>query len=351
MAVMAHIYPLQILIASLAGLINRRQAEVLEYLIEENRVLKEQLKGRRLRLTDDQRRRLAAKGKKVGRRMLMQVATIVTPDTILRWHNRLIRAKWTFPAKRVGRPGLMKEIRALIIRFAQENCGLGYTRIEGALRNVGHRVAPTTIRNVLKANGIKPAPERPTSWRAFLKTHWDQIAATDFFTIEVWTATGLKTYYVLFMIELDTRRVHLAGITRHPNDMWMGYAAERAAVFLKGRRFLICDGDMNFRNRFKIVMEASGIKLVRTPYRAPNANAYAERFVRSIREEYLSRMILFGEAHLRRVVDEYLVHFNHERNHQGIGNELIDGDAATGTGSVECRERLGGLLKFYHRAA
>ncbi|MFT5052939.1 MAG: putative transposase [Chlamydiales bacterium] len=322
MDVMAHIYPLHILIASLAGLINRRQAEVLEYLIEENRVLKEQMKGRRLRLTDDQRRRLAAKGKRIGRRLLMQVATIVTPDTILRWHNRLIRAKWTFPAKRVGRPGLMKEIRALIIRFAQENCGWGYTRIEGALRNVGHRVAPTTIRNVLKANGIKPAPDRPTTWRAFLKTHWDQIAATDFFTIEVWTVTGLKTDYVLFLIELDTRRVHLAGITRHPNGMWMGYVAERAAAFLKGRRFLICDGDMNFRYRFKIVMEAAGIKLVKTPYRAPNANAYAERFVRSIREECLSRMILFGEAHLRRVVDEYLLHFNHERNHQGIGNEL-----------------------------
>ncbi|MFT5049212.1 MAG: putative transposase [Chlamydiales bacterium] len=351
MAPMAHIYPLHILIASLAGLINRRQAEVLEYLIEENRVLKEQVKGRRLRLTDDQRRRLAAKGKKIGRRWLMQVATIVTPDTILRWHNRLIRAKWTFPGKRVGRPGLMKEIRALIIQFAQENCGWGYTRIEGALRNVGHRVAPTTIRNVLKANGIKPAPDRPTSWRAFLKTHWDQIAATDFFTIEVWTVTGLKTYYVLFMIELDTRRVHLAGITRHPNDMWMGYAGERAVEFLNGRRFLICDGDTNFRYRFKNVMEAAGIKLVRTPYRAPNANAYAERFVRSIREECLSRMILFGEGHLRRVVDEYLLHFNHERNHQGIGNELIDGESGMGTGPIECRERIGGLLKFYHRAA
>ncbi|MFT7480636.1 MAG: putative transposase [Gammaproteobacteria bacterium] len=177
----------------------------------------------------------------------MQVATIVTPDTILRWHHRLIAAKWTYASRRVGRPGLMKEIRALIVRFARENCGWGYTRVEGALRNVGHRVAPTTIRNVLKANGIKPAPDRPTSWRAFLKTHWDQIAATDFLTIEVWTATGLKTYYVLFMIEFDTRRVHLAGITRHPNDMWMGYAAERAAVFLKRRRFLICDGDMDFR--------------------------------------------------------------------------------------------------------
>ena len=221
---------------------NRQQAEVLEYLIEKNRVLKEPLKGKALRLSDDQRRRLAAKGKRIGRRLLMQVATIVTPDTILRWHKRLSAAKWTYKTKRVGRPGLMKEIRTLIVRFAQENCGWGYCRIEGALRNVGHRVAPTTIRKVLKQHGIKPAPDRPTTWRAFLKSHWDQIAGTDFFTVEVWTGTGLKTLQILFMIELNTRRVHLAGITKQPNDMWMGHAAERAAGFLKGRRFLICDG-------------------------------------------------------------------------------------------------------------
>ena len=348
---MPQIYPLHILIASFAGLITRQQAEVLEYLVEENRVLKEQLKGKRLRLNDEQRRRLAAKGKRIGRRLLMQVASIVTPDTILRWHHRLIAAKWTYKTSRVGRPGLMKEIRELILRFARENCGWGYCRIEGALRNVGHRVSPSTIRNVLKQHGIKPAPERPTSWRTFLESHWDQIAGTDFFTIEVWTPLGLKTYYVLFMIELSTRRVHLAGITRNQDDMFMGYAADRAVRFLKGRRFIICDGDSNFRWRFRIVMEAAGIKLIRTPYQAPNANAYAERFVRSIKEECLNRMILFGEGHLRRAISEYLVHFNHERNHQGIGNELIDGQLTSGAGPIDCAERLGGLLKFYRRAA
>jgi transposase InsO family protein len=294
MGAMAEIYPLQLLIASLAGLMNRRQAEVLDYLIEENRVLKERLKGRALRLNDEQRRRLAAKAKRIGRRLC---------------------------------------------------------RIEGALRNVGHRVAPTTIRKVLKEPGIKPAPDRPTSWRSFLRSHWDQIAGTDFFTTEVWTATGLKTYYVLFLIELDTRRVHLAGITRHPNDMWTGLAAERAARFLKGRRFIICDGDSKFRYRFKIVLEDAGIKLIKTPYQAPNANAHAERFVRSIKHECLDRMIVFGEAHLGRVVDEYLEHYNHERNHQGIGNELIEGEAAASAGDIKCRERLGGLLKYYRRAA
>jgi len=166
MAQMAEIYPLQVLISTVAGWMNRRQGEILEYLIEENRVLKEQLKGKRLRLTDDQGRRLAAKGKRLGRRLLMQVATIVTPDTILRWHHRLIAAKWTYPAKkRVGRPGIMKRIRELIIRFATDNSGWGYGRIEGALLNVGHRVSPTTIAKVLKEHGIQPAPDRASSWR------------------------------------------------------------------------------------------------------------------------------------------------------------------------------------------
>jgi transposase InsO family protein len=348
---MAHIYPLHVLIASLAGLMNRRQGEVLEYLIEENRVLKEQLKGKALRLNDDQRRRLAAKGKRIGRRLLMQVATIVTPDTILRWHRQLIAAKWTYESKRVGRPGLMKKIRELIVRFARENPGWGYCRIEGALRNVGHRVAPSTIRNVLKEHGIRPAPERSTSWRAFLRSHWDQLAGTDFFTTEVWTATGLKTFYVLFMIELNTRRVHLAGITRNPHDLFMGYAAERAVNFLKGRRFLICDRDRKFSLRFKIVMQAGGLEIIKTPYQGPNANAHAERFVRSIKSECLDRMILFGEAHLRRAIDEYLAHYNHDRNHSGIGNELIDDRSLAGSGPIECTERLGGLLKFYKRAA
>ncbi|MDF1800320.1 MAG: integrase core domain-containing protein [Planctomycetota bacterium] len=347
----ARIYPLHVLLASLAGLMNQQQARVLEYLVEENRVLKEQLKGRRLRLTDDQRRRLAVKGVRIGRRLLLEVATIVTPDTILGWHRRLVAARRTYPHQGVGRPGVMGEIRALVVRFAQENPGWGYCRIQGALRNVGHRVSPSTIRNVLKKSGIKPAPGRPTTWRAFLKAHWSQIAATDFLTIDIWTATGLRTYYVLFAIELKSRRVHLAGITKHPTDWWMGHAAERLVEALPGKRFLICDGDAHFRLRFKLVMEAAGIKLIKTPYQAPNANAYAERFIRSIKEECLSRIILFGEGHLRRAVDEYLAHYNTERNHQGIGNELIDGREISGSGAVECSGRLGGLLKHNHRAA
>jgi hypothetical protein len=158
-------YPLQVLLLTLSGFLNRHQDDVLAYLVEENWVLKEQMKGRRLQLTDDQRRRLAAQGKRIGRQALNRVATIVTPDTIMRWHRRLIAAKWTYRTKRVGRPGLMKRIKSLIVRMATDNPSWGYCRIQGELKSVGHRVASTTVATVLKDNGIKPAPDRPSSWR------------------------------------------------------------------------------------------------------------------------------------------------------------------------------------------
>jgi len=177
--------PLQVLLLALAGWVNRHQQQIIEYLVEENRVLKEQLKGRRLRLSDDQRRRLGAKGRRLGRRVLRQVATILTPDTILRWHRQLIARKWTFTPTRPGRPGVMKEISTLIVRMATENPAWGYTRIQGALKNLGHSVARSTVANVLKDQGIPPAPDRPSSWRTFLRAHWGEIAGADFFTSEV----------------------------------------------------------------------------------------------------------------------------------------------------------------------
>ncbi|HKX46942.1 MAG TPA: hypothetical protein VJP77_09595 [Planctomycetota bacterium] len=180
-------HPAELLLVTLAGFLNRRQGLILDYLLEENRVLREQLRGRRLRLTIDQRRRLASKGQRLGRRVLARIATIVTPDTILRWHRQRIAAKWTFGNPRVGRPGVRAEIRELVLRLARDNATWGYCRIQGALANLGHRVAPTTIRKLLREHGVRPSPERPTSWRTFLRAHWQAIAATDFFTAEVWT--------------------------------------------------------------------------------------------------------------------------------------------------------------------
>src|SRR5256885_1558102 len=205
--------PVRLLLVTLAGWVNRQQQEVIEYLVEENRVLREQLRGRRVRLTDNQRRRLAAKGQPLGRRILRQVATIVTPDTILRWHRRLIARKWTFAPKRPGRPGTMKKIASLIVRMATDNPAWGYSRIQGALKNLDHRVARSTVAAVLKHNGIPPAPGRPSSWRTFLRAHWGEIAGADFFTTEVWTPRGLVTYYTLPVIDLRSRRVHVGGST------------------------------------------------------------------------------------------------------------------------------------------
>ena len=351
----ADLYPLQVLLVTLAGWVNRHQQHVIEYLMEENRVLKGQLKGRRLRLTDDQRRRLAAKGRRLGRRVLRQVATIVTPDTILRWHRQLIARKWTFTPKRPGRPRIMQEISSLILRMARENPAWGYTRIQGALKNLGHDVARSTVAKVLKAHGIPPAPDRPTSWRTFLRAHWGAIAGADFFTTEVWTPRGLITYYTLFVIDLRSRRVHVAGSTPTPDAWFMAQAARRLtdAVdgFLVGHRILICDRDRKWTDGFRHILQGAGVRIVLTPVQAPNANAYAERFVRSIREECLDRLILFGERRLRRALDEFVAHYHRERNHQGLGNELIIPAVPVAGGTpVRCRDRLGGLLRYYHRA-
>jgi putative transposase len=350
------VYPLQVLLVTLAGWINRHQQHVIEYLVEENRILKEQVKGRRLRLTDDQRRRLAAKGRRLGRRVLRQVATIVTPDTILRWRRQLIARKWTFTPKRLGRPGIMQEISLLILRMATENPGWGYTRIQGALKNLGHGVARSTVAKVLKANGIPPASDRPTSWRTFLRAHWGAIAGADFFTSEVWTPRGLITYYTLFVIDLRSRRVHVAGSTPTPDAWFMAQAARRLtdAVdgFLASHQVLICDRDSKWTDGFRRIVQAAGVRIVLTPVQAPNANAHAERFVRSIREECLDRLILFGRRRLLRALNEFVAHYHGERNHQGLGNELITPETRPLRAThVRCRQRLGGLLRYYHRAA
>ena len=280
----------------------------------------------------------------------------MTPDTLMRWHRRLIASKWTYPAKkRVGRPGLMKSIKALIVRMATENSSWGYSRIQGELKGVGHTVARTTVANVLQEHGLKPAPDRPSSWRSFLNAHWGQIAATDFLSVEVWTPRGLLTYYVLFVIDLKSRAVTIAGITTNPDESFMAQVARNLtganSGFLLAHRVLICDRDTKYTTQFRNTLEASGVRVVFTPVMAPNCNAYAERFVLSIKSECLNQMIFFGEASLRRAVNEYAAHYQRERAHQGLGNERVEPGNPTGSGKVECDERLGGLLKLYRHAA
>ncbi len=348
---------LQLLLATFAAWCSRQQVRVISYLIEENRVLKEQLEsgGRRLRFTDEQRRRLAAKGKPLGRKALEQIATIVTPETILAWHRRLIAAKWTYAKKRAGRPGVMREIRGLVVRMAGENPSWGYARIQGALQHLGHRVARSTIAKVLREHGIGPSPGRRMSWATFVRGHAPWIAAADFFITEVWTIRGLVRHFTLFFVDIATRRVHIAGTTTNPTSAWMEQIARNVTDspggFLGGKRFLIVDRDSVFSPRFKSIVECSGVGVLVTAYQAPNMNAYAERFVRSIRSECLDRMIFVGRASLERAIDEYVAHYHGERSHQGLGNEIPSGAPAQGEGAVGVRERLGGLLKYYHRRA
>ena len=347
--------PLQLLLLTVSGWVHRHQQDVIAYLVEENRVLKEQLGGRKLRLTDDQRRRLAAQARLLGRRAFDAVATLVTPDTLMRWHRRLIAWKWTYVARRVGRPGLRQAISDLIVRMARENDRWGYCRIQGELRKLGHRVAASTIGKVLKDHGIRPAPDRPTSWRTFLRAHWGEVAGMDFFTTEVWTPLGLTTDYILFLIDLKTRRAHVAGLTTTPDGAFMAQVARHLTDpedgFLRAHHFVICDRDAKFTAEFRRILQAVGVRVIRTPRQAPHCNAHAERFVLSIKSECLNRMMFFGEASWRRAVGAYLQHYHRERPHQGRGNETLDSAPRSTEGELRCTERLGGLLKHDARAA
>jgi putative transposase len=215
---------LNLLLMLFAGWVNRRQLDVIEYLKAENRLLKERLGDRPIRFTDAERCRLARRAKALGRQALSQLETLVTPDTLMRWYRELVASKSDYSNRRgPGRPRIMAEITALIMRMALENPSWGYTRIQGALANLGHEVGRGTIANVLKENGIDPAPERGkrANWATFLKAHWECLAATDFFTVEVLTWTGLVTHYIVFFIDIATRTVHIAGVTTNPNEAWM----------------------------------------------------------------------------------------------------------------------------------
>jgi putative transposase len=280
--------PFRFVLIAVAGWMNQHQLQIIDYLREENRVLREQLGGQRVRFNDDQRRRLAAKAKGLGRRLLAEVATIVTPETLLAWHRKLIANKYDGTAQRgPGRPRTAVDIEKLVVRLAEENRGWGYRRIQGALSNLGHEIARSTIAEILKRHGIEPAPERSrkTTWKEFLSRHWELIVAADFFTVEVWTRRGLQRFIVLFFIELSTREVEIAGIAAAANGLWMRQIGRNLtdAVdgILNGKRYLIHDRDPLFTTEFLDMVADVGVKSVKLPPRSPNLNAHAERFVRT----------------------------------------------------------------------
>jgi putative transposase len=352
--------PLQFVLVGMAGWMNQRQQEVIEYLQEENRVLREQTGKRRLRFSDDQRRRLAVKAKILGRKTLAELDTLVMPDTLLNWHRKLIAEKYDGSVKRrPGRPQVREEVQRQVVRLAKENRTWGYRRIQGALSHVGYKLAVSTIAEILRRHGIEPAPERSrkTSWKEFLAQHWGLIVAADFFSVEVWTWKGLKRFLVLFFIDLATRQVEIAGISSAANGFWMRQVGRNATDALDGmlcgKRYLIHDRDPLFTAQFQQLLADVGVKSVKLPRQSPNLNAHAERFVRTIKESCLERLVLFGERSLRTAVREFTQHYLRERHHQGLGNRLIVEDhfGEMKQGQIQRRQRLGGLLNYYSRAA
>ena len=292
---------LQFLVLTFAGWVNRHQDDLIAYLREENRVLREHLGPRPLRLTDAQRRRLAVRGQKLGRRVVMQVAGIVTPDTILRWYRRVIAQTYDGSARRSrGRPMPRRDVAALVVRLAVENPQGGYTRIRGALSHLGHEIARTTVKRILHDHGIDLAPERSRRMpgKTVLQAHGEGLTACDLFTVEGLTLAGLPRDLVCFVIALPSRRVPIAGIHPQPYGAWMEQRnrnlTDPVDSCLRRARYLIHDRDPLDTLVFGEILEGGGVQPIRLPPKSPNLNADAERFIRSIQEEWRSRVVPLG---------------------------------------------------------
>ena len=271
------------ILAYITGTVDQELLSRNEYLVTENRILKRQHKGRLL-LSDAERGEI---GHRLGRKALADVANAAKPDTILGWYRRLVARKFDGSKQRryPGRPQVERQLEALVVRMAKENVGWGYDRIVGALANLGYTLSDETVANILRRNAIPPAPERKrtTTWKEFILAHMAVLAGTDFFSVEVLTLRGLVTYYVLFFIHLESRRVEVAGITSHPNEAWMKQIARNVTMdewgFLESRRYLIHDRDTKFTDSFRAIVKSSDVEPLKLPARSPNLNACAERFV------------------------------------------------------------------------
>lgn len=285
---------------------------------------------------------------------LRDILRIFQPETILRWHRELVCRKWTYPNKnKGGRPSISKDLENLILRLARENPRWGYGKIQGELVKLSFKVSQPTVRNILNRYGIQPAQVRNGSigWRHLMAHYKEQILACDFFTVEtIW----LQTVYVLFFIELGSRRVHFSGITTNPDQLWVTQQARHLVWELsdteKPLRFLIHDNDGSFCQAFDAVFESEGLQVINTPVRAPNANAFAERWVRTVREECLDHLLIINAAHLRRILIEFVQYYNASRPHQGIRQQSPIPYVIQSGGNMQCRNVLGGIIHDYYRS-
>jgi transposase InsO family protein len=286
----------------------------------------------------------------------------VRPETLLRWHRRLIARRWTYPHRRPGRPPIEREVRELIVRLARENASWGYIRIVGELRKLGITVSATLVRRVLADGGVPPAPERDRqSWRSFLRQHGDSILACDFLTVDtVW----LRRLYVLVFLSISSRRVEYLACTTNPDTAWMLQQARNLLMDLDDRggqaRFLLHDRDRKFSAAFDAVFASEGVRIIRTPVRAPNANAHVERWVGSVRRECLDRLLIVGRRQLEHVLCVYVRHYNCGRPHRALDLQPPDpttavpaarGDPRAPLAGVHRRDLVGGLIHEYQLAA
>lgn len=348
------------LLTCLTALIDKQHRIAIEYLKEENKILREQLQDKygvkRIILTKKQKQRLAKKAKPLGRKLLGETTLLFKPATILGWYRDLIGRKYDGSANRKGgRRKISKEKVDWVIKLATENPNWGAGRISNYMKYLKMEISKPSVWRIMVDHGFDPNSQTRSlgNWKRFIKSHFEVLAATDFFSYEVLTRQGLIRYMILFVIDISTRRVHIAGISPKPTGDWMLQMARNLTDyedgFLNGKRYLIHDRDSLFTKKFAETIKVTGVTAVKTVRQSPNMNAYAERFVQTIKHECLNHLLLTNERQLSYAIDEFVEYYHHERPHEGLGGKMISPLPQDQDGQIVKFERLGGLLKSYRR--